>query len=475
MDQILDEFYVTLPSNSSMKYFPENTQSSYRTKLSPPLVMHGDWEVALSEVFMPRSWFNVGHHNNSYSISILKEELIPADSMHYNIELPERVGENVEDFWRSVNEEIEKKINTGSKSVRFLPENNGSAVHIEISDGFGIIIKENVAPKLLYMLHLPEENTFITKSDTYRFRPSLQNLALHSFTIINKNPQSVTSHILPLTHIKREKTEKKNEDVFKILNANIELLELQNYLKFKYEPVKHEVEIMISETAELRLIKGKSNSLMEKLNLPLENIALKGIRKYEVNPLLPIQVGEHIELDIKEYYTTKKITSHTENLVINIGMYKTAEKLLKEFKYIKMKQQPDLKVRLDVPKNHEVCFSKGLSDMLGFSKNEPLKSGSYISDYALEIDGGITEIFIYTDIVVSHHVGDTLAPLLRVIPCIDEKDDQIVKHYDAPLYFPLRKNFIETIEIELKSSSGDNIIFSGGKTFVVLSFRRKKL
>ena len=66
------------------------------------------------------------------------KHIIPDDNN--NIELPDRVGENVEDFRRSVNEEIEKKVNTRSKSVRFLPENNGSAGHIEISDEFGIII-----------------------------------------------------------------------------------------------------------------------------------------------------------------------------------------------------------------------------------------------------------------------------------------------------------------------------------------------
>ena len=81
----------------------------------------------------------------------------------------------------------------------------------------------------------------------------------------------------------------------------------------------------------------------------------------------------------------------------------------------------------------------------------------------------------FTDIIASHNVGDTVFPLLRVIPCANEKEEQIVKHYDTPLYFPLSKKYIETIEIELKSSSGHNITFTGGKTLVVLSFRRKKL
>ncbi|GFR30401.1 uncharacterized protein F54H12.2 [Trichonephila clavata] len=35
------------------------------------------------------------------------------------------------------------------------------------------------------------------------------------------------------------------------------------------------------------------------------------------------------------------------------------------------------------------------------------------------------------------------------------KEDQMVLNYQRPLYFPLRKNYIDCIEIELKSSSGD--------------------
>lgn len=475
MDEILDEFYVTLPSNSSMDYFPENTQSSYRTKLFSPIVLSGEWEVALSEVFMPKSWFNVNSRNNSYSVTLEKEEILPLDGEKYNIALPDKVGENIEEFWSSINKEIEKKINTDSPSVKFEVRDNGSALYIDIANGFEIMIEEASAPKLLYMLHLPNENTVITTSSLHQFRPSQQSLASNSFTIINKKPKNIINHILPFNRIKPRKSGNSNEDVFKILNANIELLELQEYLIIDYQPAKNEVEFKISENVTLHLSKENCISLMRKLDLKESCSLSSGSWKYKVNPLLQPTTGEYIELEIKEYYTTKKFVRSTENLTINRGMYKTADRLFREFKYVKLELQPDLRVRLDVPKNHEIFFDKGLRDMLGFVDNEPFKHGTYVSNYALEIDGGITEIYIYTDIIVSHYVGDTVSPLLRVIPCANEKEDQIVKHYDAPLYFPLRKNYIETIEIEIKSSSGDNIIFTHGKTLVVLSFRRKKL
>jgi hypothetical protein len=47
---------MTLPSNSSMNYYPENTLSNYVTKLPQLFDFDGSWEVGLSEVLFPISW-----------------------------------------------------------------------------------------------------------------------------------------------------------------------------------------------------------------------------------------------------------------------------------------------------------------------------------------------------------------------------------------------------------------------------------
>lgn len=53
------QFYLTLPSNSSMKLYPNNTLADFTINLSPPLDLSGDWEVALSEIQYPHTWNNV--------------------------------------------------------------------------------------------------------------------------------------------------------------------------------------------------------------------------------------------------------------------------------------------------------------------------------------------------------------------------------------------------------------------------------
>lgn len=65
----VDEFYVTLPSNSSMDYYPSNTLSDFTTKLFKPIDLPGEWEVALTEISFPLSFYNIDEPFNEISYS----------------------------------------------------------------------------------------------------------------------------------------------------------------------------------------------------------------------------------------------------------------------------------------------------------------------------------------------------------------------------------------------------------------------
>ena len=65
----MSDFYITLPSNSSMNYYPNNTLSHYTTKLPKRVTLAGDWEVGLVEVQYPHTWFNVSEGDRTFRIS----------------------------------------------------------------------------------------------------------------------------------------------------------------------------------------------------------------------------------------------------------------------------------------------------------------------------------------------------------------------------------------------------------------------
>ena len=52
-------FYLTLPSNSSLKYYPDNTLTQFTTQLAQPIKLQGQWEVGLAEIQYPHSWHNM--------------------------------------------------------------------------------------------------------------------------------------------------------------------------------------------------------------------------------------------------------------------------------------------------------------------------------------------------------------------------------------------------------------------------------
>jgi len=49
----MSHFYLTLPSNSSMKCYEENTAAKYTTKIPNTIDLNGDWEMALTEIIYP--------------------------------------------------------------------------------------------------------------------------------------------------------------------------------------------------------------------------------------------------------------------------------------------------------------------------------------------------------------------------------------------------------------------------------------
>ncbi|GFS85290.1 uncharacterized protein TNCV_75451 [Trichonephila clavipes] len=152
-------------------------------------------------------------------------------------------------------------------------------------------------------------------------------------------------------------------------------------------------------------------------------------------------------------------------------MYQHADSLFKEFKYIVLRELVDSKVEMSVPLHTKVTFGEK-SNILGFRMNT-FTEGNYTSDYILELRAGITEVYVYCDIIAPSLVGDVSASILKIIPIANEYKEQIAKQFTVPLYFPIRKNYFDTIEIELVTSSGTPIKFISDKTNIVLSFRRK--
>jgi hypothetical protein len=91
-----------------------------------------------------------------------------------------------------------------------------------------------------------------------------------------------------------------------------------------------------------------------------------------------------------------------------------------------------------------------------------------------DINGGIHNLMVYSDVVDFSVVGDVKAQLLRVveIPPSSAFGESIVLTYEKPYFLPLATKEISSIEIDIKDDSGHQVDFQFGRVEVTLQFVR---
>ena len=79
MSNYITSNYITLPSNSSYGYYPNNKSSDYRVHLARELKYKGDYEVALVQFLYTHSWYNLPERACNIEIkrTIIYENLSP--------------------------------------------------------------------------------------------------------------------------------------------------------------------------------------------------------------------------------------------------------------------------------------------------------------------------------------------------------------------------------------------------------------
>ena len=80
-------------------------------------------------------------------------------------------------------------------------------------------------------------------------------------------------------------------------------------------------------------------------------------------------------------------------------------------------------------------------------------------------------MYIYCDLVRHRQVGDTMVPLLRVVPATEKNADVTYRIFEKPHYQPLARYHFNTIEIRLSTDTGKIPSFASGKTVITLHLR----
>ena len=69
-----EEFMLTLPSNASTKYYPNNKPNSYKVLLPATLDLQRTWEVAIVNIQYPFNWPNFNEEFVAFMVSVKESE-----------------------------------------------------------------------------------------------------------------------------------------------------------------------------------------------------------------------------------------------------------------------------------------------------------------------------------------------------------------------------------------------------------------
>lgn len=139
------------------------------------------------------------------------------------------------------------------------------------------------------------------------------------------------------------------------------------------------------------------------------------------------------------------------------------------------------RVNADINKGTSIYFSPALCTMLGIlGRQNPITNTDdtplqWKAANACDINRGFSSIYVYCSVLEHIPIGDTKAPLLRIVHLSGKSGDNVHMIYEKPLYVPLQQKNFDSIEIDIRSDTGHPIAFEFGKSLVTLHFRHCKI
>lgn len=126
-------------------------------------------------------------------------------------------------------------------------------------------------------------------------------------------------------------------------------------------------------------------------------------------------------------------------------------------------------LKIDKSRISEINLSKSLAYFCGFS-SEILSQVFNHATYKIDFFNNSSSMFVYADCIQPGIIADKKAPLLRVVPVsVDINTVQSVT-FSPIRYFPVNRDSIDCIKIDICNEIGENIKFHYGSTICTLNF-----
>ena len=172
-----------------------------------------------------------------------------------------------------------------------------------------------------------------------------------------------------------------------------------------------------------------------------------------------------------------------QSMTIPQGYYQTAEKLVKEankqlakFNITTVSFSYDESINRIVYKSENegdfFLIDESIADVFGFHKMDRIGGLMMTAPYPPDLRRGIYSLYVYCDFCMETFVGNTLVPLLRTVSFNARAyGETVTVLYDNPIYVPINKRAIDSVEIKIGDDNGKLVPFVEGKTALTLHFR----
>ena len=105
---------------------------------------------------------------------------------------------------------------------------------------------------------------------------------------------------------------------------------------------------------------------------------------------------------------------------------------------------------------------------------KPIGNEQHIFKFNVDLHRSFSSLFIYSDIADFTFVGDTVTPILRVVPFNPVTElVHVHKEFKNLHYVPVSKCVIDQVYINIKTETWSKVPFVTVKTMIKLHFRRK--
>ena len=96
------------------------------------------------------------------------------------------------------------------------------------------------------------------------------------------------------------------------------------------------------------------------------------------------------------------------------------------------------------------------------------------AENVVHMDQGFDTIYVYTDVVESRIVGDSLAPLLRALSVSGSHGATVSDRFTNIHYVPVLYSHFHSIDMDIRNDTGRRVPFEYGRVAVTLHFRRRR-